>query len=133
LPPNAYTLITSYIHSKLLLHTVAGAVFFALITFFERGPPLLRAKRTQTAATMDEAEMRKRIFAIMTDTTLSDAEKAVKRQELMCGKWMAPAAPAAAETTSHDSGSGEGAAYEAYCRRVELCAAGCRVRRQRHS
>ena len=28
---------------------------------------------------MDEGEMRKRIFAIMTDTTLSEAEKAVKR------------------------------------------------------
>lgn len=47
--------------------------------------------------------MRKAIFAIMTDTTLSEAEKAVKRQELMCGKWMQPK-----ETTSHDSGSGEG-------------------------
>jgi hypothetical protein len=48
--------------------------------------------------------MRKRIFAIMTDTTLSEAEKAVKRQELMCGKWMAPKA-----ANSHDSGAGEGA------------------------
>ena len=47
--------------------------------------------------------MRKRIFAIMTDTTLSEAEKAVKRQELMCGKWMAPK-----EANSHDSGAGAG-------------------------
>lgn len=54
---------------------------------------------------MDEAEMRKRIFAIMTDTTLTDAEKAVKRQELMCGKWMAPATK---EAASHDSGAGDG-------------------------
>lgn len=54
---------------------------------------------------MDEAEMRKRIFAIMTDTTLSEAEKAVKRQELMSGKW---ATPAAQEANSHDSGAGDG-------------------------
>lgn len=47
--------------------------------------------------------MRKRIFAIMTDTTLTEAEKAVKRQELMCGKWMQPK-----ETNSHDSGPGDG-------------------------
>ena len=52
---------------------------------------------------MDEGEMRKRIFAIMTDTTLTEAEKAVKRQELMCGKWMAPK-----EANSHDSGAGDG-------------------------
>ncbi|KAI8473693.1 MAG: hypothetical protein J3K34DRAFT_518803 [Monoraphidium minutum] len=51
---------------------------------------------------MDEAEMRKRIFAIITDTTLTEAEKSVKRQELMCGKWMQPK-----EANSHDSGSGD--------------------------
>ena len=60
---------------------------------------------------MDEGEMRKRIFAIMTDTTLSEAEKAVKRQELMCGKWMQPK-----ETNSHDSGSGDGALVPQECR-----------------
>ena len=56
-------------------------------------------------AAMDEAEMRKRIFAIMTDTTMTEAEKAVKRQQLMCGKWDAPRAT---EANSHDSGAGDG-------------------------
>ena len=60
---------------------------------------------------MDEAEMRKRIFAIMTDTTLTEAEKAVKRQELMCGKWMAPTK----EANSHDSGAGDGEMMPGMC------------------
>ena len=51
---------------------------------------------------MDEGEMRKRIVAIMMDTTLTDSEKAVKRQELMCGKWMAP--------KEEDAGAGDGEA-----------------------
>ncbi|GBF96461.1 hypothetical protein Rsub_09260 [Raphidocelis subcapitata] len=51
---------------------------------------------------MDESEMRRRIVAIMMDTTLTEAEKAVKRQELMCGKWMTPK-----EANSHDSGAGD--------------------------
>jgi hypothetical protein len=34
-----------------------------------------------------EMAMRKAIMAIMMDTTLSDAEKAQKRQQLMCGGW----------------------------------------------
>ena len=47
---------------------------------------------------MDEAAMRKAIVAIMLDTTLSEPEKALKRQALMAGKWAPPAAaPAAGE------------------------------------
>ena len=41
----------------------------------------------------DEAQLqlRRKIVAIMMDTTLSEAEKAVKRQELMCGgAWNKP-------------------------------------------
>lgn len=41
-------------------------------------------------AAMDEAAMRKAIVAIMMDGSLSEAEKALKRQALMAGKW-APA------------------------------------------
>jgi len=40
---------------------------------------------------MDENEMRSKILAIMRDTTLTDAEKAKKRQELMCSRWTMPA------------------------------------------
>lgn len=34
-----------------------------------------------------EMAMRKAIMAIMMDTTLTDAEKSQKRQQLMCGGW----------------------------------------------
>ena len=40
--------------------------------------------------------LRSKILAINNDNTLSDAEKAKKRQELMCGKWLAPSSPSAA-------------------------------------
>jgi hypothetical protein len=62
------------------------------------------------AMAMDESEMRRRIVAIMMDTTLTEAEKAVKRQELMCGKWMTPK-----EANSHDSGAGDGAWGHTQC------------------
>jgi hypothetical protein len=38
-----------------------------------------------------QAQLRKAILSIMTDTTLSEAEKAKKRQELMMGGWKKPA------------------------------------------
>ena len=41
---------------------------------------------------MDEAELRKRITQIQLDQSLSDAEKAKKRQELLSGRWNQPAA-----------------------------------------
>ena len=43
-------------------------------------------------AVMDEAELRKKIIAICTDTSLTEAEKAQKRQQLLSGKWAAPPA-----------------------------------------
>ena len=39
--------------------------------------------------------LRSKIMAINNDETLSDAEKAMKRQELMCGKWLTPSSPSA--------------------------------------
>ena len=39
--------------------------------------------------------LRSKIMAINNDKTLSDVEKAMKRQELMCGKWLAPSSPSA--------------------------------------
>lgn len=41
---------------------------------------------------MDEAELRKRITQIQLDQSLTDAEKAKKRQELLSGRWSQPAA-----------------------------------------
>jgi hypothetical protein len=41
-------------------------------------------------AVMDEAELRKKILSIQLDKTLSEAEKAKKRQELLTGKWTQP-------------------------------------------
>lgn len=41
---------------------------------------------------MDEAELRKRITQIQLDQSLSDGEKAKKRQELLSGRWNQPAA-----------------------------------------
>ena len=56
---------------------------------------------------MDEAAMRKAIVAIMLDTTLSEPEKALKRQALMAGKWAPPAAaPAAGERERERAGEG---------------------------
>lgn len=40
-----------------------------------------------SAAEKAQMEMRKRIMKIMMDPTLSDAEKAQRRQDLMSGKW----------------------------------------------
>lgn len=40
---------------------------------------------------MDEGELRKRITQIQLDTSLTDAEKAKKRQELLSGRWSQPA------------------------------------------
>lgn len=37
-----------------------------------------------------EAELRRKIIAICTDTTLTEAEKAQKRQQLLSGKWQQP-------------------------------------------
>lgn len=36
-------------------------------------------------------DLRSKIMAIMTDTSLTDVEKAQKRQELMSGMWSKPA------------------------------------------
>ena len=36
---------------------------------------------------MEEGDLRKRIAQIQQDATLSDAEKAKKRQELLSGRW----------------------------------------------
>ena len=41
---------------------------------------------------MNEAELRKRITQIHLDTSLTDQEKAKKRQELLSGQWATPAA-----------------------------------------
>jgi len=41
----------------------------------------------QEAEKTEGNDLRSKIMAIMRDTTLSDAEKARKRQELMTGKW----------------------------------------------
>ena len=41
---------------------------------------------------MDEAELRKRITQIHLDPTLSEQEKAKKRQELLSGQWAKPSA-----------------------------------------
>ena len=40
---------------------------------------------------MDQAELTKKIIAISRDTSLTEAEKAQKRQELLSGKWHKPA------------------------------------------
>lgn len=40
---------------------------------------------------MEQSELMKKIMEIQRDPTLSDAEKAVKRQQLMAGKWAQPA------------------------------------------
>lgn len=40
-----------------------------------------------TAAELQQMEMRRRIFKIMSDTTMSEAEKAQARQDVMSGKW----------------------------------------------
>jgi hypothetical protein len=50
-------------------------------------PPANEEDSEPTAAEKAQMEMRRRIMKIMMDTTLSDAEKAQKRQDLMSGKW----------------------------------------------
>ena len=37
---------------------------------------------------MDQQELMKKIMEIQRDPSLTDAEKAIKRQEVMAGKWM---------------------------------------------
>jgi hypothetical protein len=41
---------------------------------------------------MDEGELRRLITQIQLNTSLTDAEKAQKRQELLSGRWAKPAA-----------------------------------------
>ncbi|CAL8460675.1 g205 [Coccomyxa elongata] len=53
---------------------------------------------------MDEAELRKRITQIQLDHSLSDAEKAKKRQELLSGRWSQPAAKEEGEAATDDKG-----------------------------
>ena len=36
---------------------------------------------------MDQAELMKQVRAIQADDSLSDADKAQKRQQLLCGAW----------------------------------------------
>lgn len=52
---------------------------------------------TRPSPTMADPDnpLRSKIMAINNDNTLSDAEKAMKRQELMCGRWLAPSSPSA--------------------------------------
>jgi hypothetical protein len=38
---------------------------------------------------MDQQQLMKKIMEIQRDPKLTDAEKAIKRQELLTGKWMA--------------------------------------------
>lgn len=61
------------------------------------------------APQMSEQQMalRKAIFAIMQDTTLSEDEKSQKRQQLLMGGF---AKPPVAAANSHDSGAGDGEA-----------------------
>jgi hypothetical protein len=42
------------------------------------------------AVRMAEGELRKRITQIQLDASLTDAEKAKKRQELLSGRWSQP-------------------------------------------
>jgi len=53
-----------------------------------------------TAVGMAENDMRRRIMAIMMDTSMNDAEKARARQELMTGGWSKPAPSADAAGSS---------------------------------
>lgn len=53
-------------------------------------------------AAMEEGDLRKRIAAIQQDQTLSDAEKAKKRQELLSGRWK----QAAPEPDKSDASAG---------------------------
>jgi len=43
---------------------------------------------------MDQKELMAKIMAIQRDPSLTDAEKASRRQQLMAGKWVTPAADA---------------------------------------
>jgi hypothetical protein len=67
----------------------------------------------EDAAAAAEAAKRRAIIAIMRDATLSDAEKARKRQELMMGSWAAKAAASSAGTGTSDEGNGHGDDNEA--------------------
>ncbi len=50
--------------------------------------------------------MRKAIVAIMMDTTLTDAEKAKKRQELLTSRWTAPIEESSEEPGEARRGAG---------------------------
>lgn len=56
---------------------------------------------------MDQAEMMKQILAIQRDPTLTEAEKAAKRQALMAGKWANTASNNDEESTGTQEGGGE--------------------------
>lgn len=51
------------------------------------GAEMEEEDKEPTAAEKAQMELRKRIMKIMMDTSLSDAEKARRRQDLMSGKW----------------------------------------------
>jgi hypothetical protein len=53
-----------------------------------------------------QAQLRKAILSIMTDTTLSEAEKAKKRQELMMGGWKKTAEGSEGKKEGGDGKSG---------------------------
>jgi hypothetical protein len=58
----------------------------------------------------NQADLRAKIMAINNDPNLTDAEKAVKRQELMCGKWSAPAEKKGARVADTHSSRASGLA-----------------------
>ena len=53
----------------------------------------------------DDGGLRKKIIAIQLDKTLTDAQKAQKRQELMAGKWMVAQKAAESEEEEEDDGA----------------------------
>ena len=62
----------------------------ALLLYFPVPFTFLHAQSHQTmsaTAADDQAALRKAIVAIMLDSSLTEAEKALRRQALMSGKW----------------------------------------------
>lgn len=62
----------------------------------------------------DDGGLRKKIIAIQLDKTLTDAQKAQKRQELMAGKWMVAQKAAESEEEEEDDGAPSPALYRAF-------------------
>lgn len=62
----------------------------------DQQPPEMEQEEEPSAAEKAQMELRKRIMKIMMDTTLTDAEKAQRRQDLMSGKWSDDQEPGAA-------------------------------------